>query len=349
MNSLKSLFLNNRPLLDLRAPIEFAKGAFPNATNIPLLSDEERELIGTCYKQKGQDKAVELGHQIVSGENKTKKLNAWINYFQINPEAHLYCFRGGMRSHLVQEWLKAEGIDVPLIEGGYKSLRSYLMDVLENPPSMIRVSGQTGVGKTEVLLHLKHAVDLEGLANHRGSAFGKYVSVQPSQINFENELAIEVMKQASQTIIVEDESHYIGCINIPYQFAQQMQESEVVILTCPKDERVHRIYKDYVLKQKLDFIKRHPKNGAQLFDESLISALQKIQKRLGGVRFQSLNELMVNALRLESESLHKQWISDILEFYYDPMYHYQIEKKKDKIIFTGNKQEIQNFIADKYS
>ena len=134
MNDFKSLFINNIPMLDLRAPIEFTKGAFPNTSNIPLLTDSERKLIGTCYKQQGQDKAIELGHQIVQGETKSLRLLDWKNYILENPKANLYCFRGGMRSHLVQEWLHKEGVSVPLIEGGYKALRNYLPTNREEIP-----------------------------------------------------------------------------------------------------------------------------------------------------------------------------------------------------------------------
>jgi len=283
MSDFKKLFLNETPLLDLRAPIEYNQGAFPNTTNIPLLSDKERELIGTCYKQQGQDKAIELGHKIVSSENKALKIQAWKSYFQENPDAKLYCFRGGMRSHLVQEWLKDAGVDVPLIKGGYKAMRRYLIEVLEQPLDMIRISGQTGVGKTDLLVKLNQHIDLEGLANHRGSSFGRYVSNQPTQINFENNLAIELLKKEllNKTCIVEDESRYIGRVNLPLMFVKSMQDSSVIILTCSKDERLERIYRDYVVLQKQDYIEKYAENGSGLFAESLLRALKNIQKRLG--------------------------------------------------------------------
>lgn len=349
MSLFKQLFLNNTPILDLRAPVEFAQGAFPNATNIPLLSDNERELIGTCYKQQGQDKAIELGHEIVSGVNKAKKIQAWKTYFKENPDAHLYCFRGGMRSHLVQEWLQAEGINVPLIKGGYKALRSYLIKVLEQPLDLIRISGQTGVGKTDLLVLLEHMIDLEGLANHRGSAFGKYVKKQPSQIDFENNLAIEILKRHQENkkaIIVEDEGRYIGSINLPMAFIESMKNSPVTILTCSTDDRLERIYQDYVVVQKSDYIDKNPKNGGELFDESLLQALEKIQKRLGGVRYKQLNQTMQSALQQESETLHKQWIADLLEYYYDPMYDYQLEKKSELVVFRGDKRAVGEYLEE---
>lgn len=337
-------------MLDLRAPIEFAQGTFPNTTNIPLLTDEEREIIGTCYKQHGQVRAVELGHEIISGEKKKKLIQAWKSYFQENPQASLYCFRGGMRSHLVQQWLAEAGIKVPLIEGGYKAMRNYLINVLEQPLKLIRISGQTGVGKTDLLVQLEHMIDLEGLAHHRGSAFGKYVGQQPSQINFENNLAIEILnkhQQSQQSIIVEDESRYIGSINLPLVFIESMKNSPVIILTCSTDERLDRIYQDYVVMQKCDYTELYAENGGDLFDESLLNALQKIQKRLGGVRYKKLNQTMQSALQQESEDLHKQWISDLLEFYYDPMYDYQLDKKSEQVVFRGDKGEVREYLSHK--
>lgn len=349
MDLIKNIFLNNTPLLDLRAPIEFSQGAFPNVTNIPLLTDEERELIGTCYKQQGQDKAIALGHQIVSGEVKAQRIAAWKSYFQQNPAAYLYCFRGGMRSHLVQQWLKEAGCDVPLIAGGYKALRRYLISVLEQPVELLRISGETGVGKTDLLIDLPHHIDLEGLANHRGSAFGKNVSEQPRQIDFENQLAIALLRNDKQFNIVEDESHYIGQINIPTVFIQRMRESKVVILTCPLEQRIERIYDDYVFKQQKAFVKDDAENGINNFNAFLLTALEKIKKRLGGERYRKLESKMQQALKENSESLHKLWISDLLEFYYDPMYHFQINKKKELIVFSGDKDEVKGFLTLNFS
>jgi tRNA 2-selenouridine synthase len=347
----KELFCNNIPMLDLRAPIEFTKGAFPKTTNIPLLTDDERKLVGTCYKQQGQEKAIELGHQIVQGETKSQRLQAWKNFVLENPKAYLYCFRGGMRSHLVQQWLQQEGIDIPLIEGGYKALRSYLIDVFELPLNLMLISGQTGVGKTDLLQKIKYSIDLEGLANHRGSAFGKCVTNQPSQIDFENNLAIDILKQqdSNHPIILEDEGRYIGSVNLPPSFVQNMQNSSVLILTCPQEERVHRIYQDYVVSLKSAFIAIDSKEGSENFDNYLTCALQKIQKRLGGSLFKQIDNTMQLGLKHESEEHHKKWITELLKDYYDPMYKYQLEKKSEKVIFKGDKDGLQEFINDKYS
>jgi tRNA 2-selenouridine synthase len=350
MSLIKDIFCNDIPLIDLRAPIEFTKGAFPNTTNIPLLTNDERSLVGTCYKQQGQEKAVELGHQIVQGEVKSLRMEAWKNYILENPNAYLYCFRGGMRSHLVQQWLKEEGLNIPLIEGGYKALRNYLLTLFELPLNLIRISGQTGVGKTDLLLQLENKIDLEELANHRGSAFGEYVTNQPSQIDFESHLAVDILKlhDNNRPIIVEDEGRYIGSVNLPYAFIESMQKSPVLVLTCSQEERVQRIYQDYVVLQKSAFIEKDSNDGSEKFDTYLISALQKIQKRLGGSLYKKLDNTIQNALEQESEELHKEWITELLKNYYDPMYDYQLDKKSEKVVFKGDKNQIQEFISNKY-
>jgi tRNA 2-selenouridine synthase len=125
----RSLVVNNTPMFDTRAPIEFTQGAFPHTQSLPLMSDQERELVGTCYKHKGQEKAIELGHELVQGEDKQAKVTAWLEFIQKNPNGALYCFRGGLRSQITQQWIYEEsGIDYPRLKGGYKALRRYLID-----------------------------------------------------------------------------------------------------------------------------------------------------------------------------------------------------------------------------
>ncbi|HAP53946.1 MAG TPA: tRNA 2-selenouridine(34) synthase MnmH, partial [Marinobacter adhaerens] len=126
-----SLFLNDVPLMDVRAPVEFSRGSFPNTENAPLMNDEERHRVGICYKEKGQDKAIELGHQLVSGDIKAQRIEAWKRFVARHPNGYLFCFRGGLRSRLTQQWIREAGIDYPLVKGGYKALRRFLIDSLE--------------------------------------------------------------------------------------------------------------------------------------------------------------------------------------------------------------------------
>ena len=196
----RDLFLDNVPMMDARAPVEFAKGAFPGVVNLPLMTDEERELVGICYKQRGQQAAIELGHRLVGGAVKAARLDAWAAFAKAHPDGYLYCFRGGLRSQIVQQWLRDEaGIAYPRVTGGYKAMRGFLLDTLDRAIAecdFLVLGGMTGTGKTEVLRRLDDALDLEGHANHRGSSFGKRVSGQPTQINFDNALAIDILRNA---------------------------------------------------------------------------------------------------------------------------------------------------------
>lgn len=112
----RQIFLSGLPLMDARAPVEFHKGAFPGAVNLPLMNDIERQKVGTCYKVHGQQAAIELGHKLVCGAIKEERIAAWAAFARANPEGYLYCFRGGLRSQITQQWLREEaGIELSLI------------------------------------------------------------------------------------------------------------------------------------------------------------------------------------------------------------------------------------------
>ncbi len=141
-------------MMDMRAPLEFAKGAFPGAHSLPLMTDEERAAVGRCYKREGQQAAITLGHELVSGEVKARRLAAWVDFARRHPSGYLYCFRGGLRSQTVQQWLREAGIDYPLVLGGYKAMRRFLLEELERSVAaadIVLVAGKTGTGKTRVI------------------------------------------------------------------------------------------------------------------------------------------------------------------------------------------------------
>ena len=144
----RSLLLNDTALLDVRAPVEFNQGAFPFAENFPLINDQEREEIGIRYKGLGQDEAIRLGHQLVHGKIKSERVNYWQNFFKQHPQGVLYCFRGGMRSKISQQWIyEKTGIIYPRIKGGYKAMRRFLIDELETSAFQINpimLGGRTG-------------------------------------------------------------------------------------------------------------------------------------------------------------------------------------------------------------
>ena len=169
----RTLFLQGVPLLDVRAPLEFRKGAFPGAVNQPLMNDVERQKVGTCYTRQGAQAAIELGHQLVSGALREARIAAWAGFAQTHPQGYLYCFRGGLRSQIAQQWLKEAGIAYPRVSGGYKAMRTFLLETIEaalTECDWVLVGGLTGTGKTDVLAQVGGALDLEHHATLPGGA-----------------------------------------------------------------------------------------------------------------------------------------------------------------------------------
>lgn len=349
------LFANDRPLLDVRAPLEFERGAFPSAKNLPLLLDDERHEIGKHFKNAGQQAAIKLAHEIVSGENKEQRLESWQKFLSAHPAAVLYCFRGGLRSHTVQQWMQQRGIAVPLIEGGYKALRRYLINSIDKASTqsnMIIVGGKTGSGKTHLINNLNFSIDLEGLANHRGSAFGRRTTPQPSQIDFENQLGIALLKlpyASAKQIFLEDESRAIGSLSIPKIMHDKMNTSPIAMLEKTLEERINTIFRDYIFSNYQDFTYNDGSRAKQMFSEFLLQSLQRIRKRLGEEKYLKVHSIMEHALHQENPDeagfLHRKWIDKLLKDYYDPMYEYQMNKKLSRVIYRGTKQEFLNWAS----
>ncbi len=344
------LFLNDVPMMDLRAPVEFEKGAFPTAINLPLMTDEERHLVGTRYKEQGQDSAIKLGHELVSGETKAQRLQQWLAFTHAHPQGYLYCFRGGLRSRTTQQWIKEAGVEFPLIKGGYKAMRRFLIDELErlsHLDNFVVLSGRTGTGKTRVLKLLPNYVDLEGLAKHRGSSFGRMLDPQPSQINFENSLAIDLLKASQDKhspIFLEDESRLIGRCALPLALKEKMANCPLVVLESSIEERIDVVLQDYVIDMTADFIARDGDDlGMVNFSDYLFASLDRIERRLGSERKNTLSHMMQDAIGHQKNNSapdsndanrfdgHRVWIKCLLSEYYDPMYDYQLEKKAARI------------------
>jgi len=362
----EELLLNDVPLMDTRAPVEFAKGSFPSAVNLPLMSDDERAAVGTCYKQQGPEAAVALGHRLVSGEVKAQRLAAWTAFTEQHPHGALFCFRGGMRSAIVQQWLLEAGIHYPRVTGGYKAMRRWLIDELErlcNEHAFIVVSGKTGVAKTRLLNEgnwgqpLPGAIDLEGLACHRGSAFGRRVQEQPSQISFETALAIALLKRArahTGPLLLEDESRLIGRCALPLPLQRVIQQAPMVLVDAPLAARVRHTHENYILANLQDFelaaAQSHTDQAIAFgdFATSLREALSRIRRRLGGDRYGELQAQLNDALTLHEggdPSGHCTWIETLLRDYYDPMYEYQLTRKSNPVLFKGDYAAVADYLA----
>ena len=252
-------------VIDVRSPIEFKKGHMPGALNIPLFDDLERAEIGTLYKAKGKEDAVMRGLEIVS-----PKLTTFITEAKENTQNKgvlVYCFRGGMRSNSFGWLLNTAGLETQIMEGGYKAYRNHVLKQFEKNHKILLLGGATGSGKTEILKCLKQDIpilDLEGLAHHKGSAFGGIG--QPAQLPqqlFENSFYNDLKEvDASKYVLIEDESMSIGYNKIPYAFWLQMKEAPIIKIMMPFDLRVNRLVNEYG-KEDVEKLKQSVRNISQ--------------------------------------------------------------------------------------
>ncbi len=278
--------LNNRIIIDVRSPGEFRHAHIPGAHNIPLFDDEERKLVGTTYKQVGRQDAIKEGLDFF-GPKMRKMVEAVEQIKATNPTAEeeifIHCWRGGMRSGAVAWLLDIYGFKIATLVGGYKAFRNWVLDTFKQAYKFRVVGGYTGSGKTVILEQIKGkghpVIDLEDLAQHKGSVYGGFGKVQPSSELFENKLALELFKIQSTSqspIWIEDESPKIGAVNVPWTIWQQMRESPLWFLDIPFDERLNYICKEY----------------GQIPVDSLIESSLRIKKRLGGSVLNSVIEFL---------------------------------------------------------
>ena len=344
-------FKASKKFLDVRAEIEFAKGTLPGSQNLPILNTDERSEVGTCYKTLGSAAAVLLGESLVRGENRQRKITSWLEFFRLNPEGLLFCFRGGMRSQYAQNWLRDSGLNIRRVEGGYKEYRRYFIDILQTLPvarNFVVVSGKTGCGKTILINKVgveQNSIDLEALACHRGSSFGGFVTPQPSQIDFENTLAVALLKtDKNSVILIEDESRLIGARCLPDALVNAKLLAPVVYIDDPMATRIQRIFSEYVEAPLACF-------EIALVAEKLRSALGRIKNRLGGATYGKISARLEAAFtavdQVDAVPLHYEWISALLQCYYDPQYDHYFSKKKDRIMFRGTSQEVESFLVDR--
>lgn len=301
------------PLVDVRTPAEFEKGHIPGAINLPLFSNEERHQVGLTYKQEGREAAVLLGLQLVGPRLAELGNRAG----QIAPQRRivLHCWRGGMRSASVGWLLQQLRYEVFLIDGGYKSFRHWVLARLEEPRTLLILSGATGTGKTDILQELGHlgesVIDLEALAHHKGSAFGALgEEPEPTQEHFENLLGKSLAGiPTAQRLWLEDESRRIGRRNIPQPFWLQMRAAPVICLDLSREHRRDRLVEDY----------------GHFATTDLLEAINTLKKRLGGQRHKEVAEALVSG-DLES------CITLLLEHYYDPAYRYGLGRRESEIV-----------------
>jgi len=299
------------PVIDVRAPVEYLQGHIPGAINIPLFDDQERKEVGTAYKQINKEAAMYLGlgfagNKLVElakeGEKKAGRKKTLL----------VHCWRGGMRSKSMVWLFETTGITCYLLEGGYKSYRRYLHELLERPMKLNVVGGRTGSGKTDLLHQLEKVgeqlVDLEGLANHKGSAFGALgEDEQPTTEQFENMLFQKIFSLDLDRIIwIEDESRNIGKCVIPGGLYVQMRNCKIIFLDIPREMRAQHLVVDYASYDAL----------------ALKSCISKIERKLGGDRTQAALE------SIDQKDFYNTAM--ITLHYYDKAYMHSLEKNHDR-------------------
>ena len=298
--------------IDVRSPIEYEQDHIPGSINIPLFSNEERAEIGTAYTQEGPDTAIEIGEKFAG-----PKIPHYLE--QVKPFARegrllVLCARGGMRSGRFSEFLAQHGYSPYRLKDGYKGYRRFVQASFQSRLSLLVLGGRTGCGKTDILGELarmgEQVLDLEGLAKHRGSAFGSVgLGAQPSTRYFENCLFHKIRSlNTDKAIWVEDESINIGKVVLPADFYDQLQSTELIQVDMDRQQRIERLCADYGNAGKAP----------------LIEALGKIRKRVGLENYQkALNAIEGNNL---SEA-----VSLVLD-YYDKCYDYYQESRNRKIL-----------------
>lgn len=310
------------PVLDVRSPGEYSHAHIPDAFSVPLFTDEERKVVGTAYKQQSREFAIKIGLEYFGGKMRRIVEEAEGILEQANKRSKgkdagtsktilVHCWRGGMRSAGVAWLLDLYGFKVYTLTGGYKAYRNHVLDLFGKEYRFNIIGGYTGSGKTKVLNSLQKkgevVIDLEGLAHHKGSAFGDLgEDRQPTQEMFENLLALELVKTSqSATIWMEDESMRIGTVMLPKALWSRMRNSPVLFLEVPFEMRLQYITEEYGKFRK----------------EDLINASIRIQKRLGSLNTKNVvNNFIENNL---TEAFR------ILLTYYDKYYERGLHEREN--------------------
>ncbi|HXS54527.1 MAG TPA: tRNA 2-selenouridine(34) synthase MnmH [Hanamia sp.] len=327
------------PVLDVRSPGEYSHARIPGAFTLPIFNDLQRKTIGTAYKKESREIAVNIGLNYFSERMKKVLpeaniiLDQWrqgsenVDFSIPNGETGflIHCWRGGMRSATIAWLLSLYGHKTYVLEGGYKSFRNWVLGSFEKTYSFKILGGYTGSGKTEVLKEMRakgeNIIDLEAIANHKGSAFGALGEApQPSQEMFENLLAIQLWKNSHKTgatnndgqpksynevIWLEDECRNIGTVNIPATLWNQMRDSPLYFLDIPHKKRL-----DHIVCVYGNFDK-----------QSLEACILQIKKRLGGLETKNALDLLASDKRKDSFS--------ILMNYYDKQYSRALDDREN--------------------
>lgn len=307
------------PVVDVRAPQEHRQGHIPGAVNIPLFDDQERKEVGTIYKQVNREAAMYAGLGF-AGKKLVQLAKEGERIAGKNKTLLVHCWRGGMRSKSMVWLFETMGIKCYLLDGGYKSYRRHVREVFAVPMNLLVIGGRTGSGKTAILHHLsqrgEQVIDLEGLAHHKGSAFGALgESDQPTTEQFENELCrILLTLDPEKVTWIEDESRNIGKCVVPMELYSRMRDSDMVFLDMDRELRARHLVGDY----------------ARYDQASLRTCVLKIEKRLGGDRTREALEA------IDREDYYRTAM--ITLHYYDKAYMYSLKKNHGRYQVLSTKE-----------
>lgn len=300
------------PIIDARSEGEFAKGHIPGSINIPLLDDKARKEVGTLYKQMGREAAIMKGLQLVGP--RFYSLFKQIRQKAFEKQVRIYCWRGGMRSQILCWLMNLAEYDIQILSGGYKAFRNHIHSLFAMQWKWIVISGKTGVGKTMLLQQLaaegEQVLDFEGLASHKGSAFGHIgMNPQPTVEHFENLIGWVLCHfDPSKPIWIESESRFIGQVRIPDLLFNQTLNMPIIEVEVPEPVRRLLIMDSY---------------GKQPVFE-LMEATQRLEKRLG-------NERTKEACNALSIGDFNGWLDVVLP-YYDKTYAHSSGLRKGEVV-----------------
>lgn len=332
------LHMESPTIIDVRSPIEYSQSAIPGAINIPLFSNDERAEIGTIYKNEGPDKAKWRAMEMVA-----PKLPTFLGEIKALREhsKHLivHCWRGGMRSNAVVTFLEFAGIHVKLLKGGYKGYREYILSEIPKilPEKAVVIHGLTGVGKTEILKRLEEkgfpVLDLEGMANHRGSIFGSIgLGESHNQKTFDS-LLYQMLQEikGSSYFLMEAESKRIGKITLPDEMMNKRNDGIHFYLHTSLKHRVDHIINEYI----------SPYEHLPWYHKEISESLERVLRRVKD------GEIKSSLLFLLENHHYQEMIPILLEDYYDPKYDYKQQEYTSNFIdiFAESHDEFAEKIA----
>lgn len=303
--------LKNALIVDVRAPCEHAQERIPGSVNIPLLNDDERAVVGTIYAGEGEVTARRAALKIIAPKI-PELVDQILALRKQGGTLVVHCWRGGLRSEAVASFLSVVGVDCWRLTGGYKGWRRLVIEDFKTdnyPFFSVVLHGQTGTGKTEILTELANAgcavLDLERLASHRGSVFGKIgMAEQPTQKNFEADLWLRLREFNTQKVFLEGESRKVGRISLPNCILQRINTGSPILVTGSLPRRVDRILSDYT---------------NNLVPAEAIECVNMLRQWIGASRVDTLQELLL-------QGDYRKVAEILLLEYYDPMYNRQLSK-----------------------